>query len=98
MSAIRSTPFGHLDPQTQAFYLRALDVVEQAGMRYAVGGAYAMAYHAGIVRHTKDLDLFLRREDLPRALAACESAGFSVDRTHPHWLAKAFDTRSDAIV
>lgn len=93
-------PAGLLDRPTKEFYLRALDLVEAAGVRYVVGGAYAMAYHAGIVRHTKDLDLFIRAADLPRALDAFAREGCRVVRTHPHWLAKAYspDPSVDAFI
>src|SRR5688572_14500321 len=46
-----------LDPATLDFYLRAIDVLDGCGVPYLVGGAYSLAYHAGIVRHTKDLDV-----------------------------------------
>jgi hypothetical protein len=85
------SPSDHLDAETRDFYLLALDVLDEAGVSYCVAGAYALAAHAGIVRHTKDLDVFLRREDLPVAAAALEEeAGCRIEHTHPHWLAKAF--------
>ena len=84
------SPSDHLDSATREFYLRSLDVLDRSGAPYCVAGAYALAAHAGIVRHTKDLDVFLRRGDLPRVLAAFERAGCRTERTHPHWLAKAF--------
>lgn len=85
-----------LDAPTREFYLRALDTVEEAGVRYVVAGAYALAYHAGIVRHTKDLDLFVRRQDVPRALEALEkNVGARSDWAHPHWLAKSYAAESD---
>lgn len=83
-------PSDHLDAETRDFYLRALDVLDEAGVSYCVAGAYALAAHAGIVRHTKDLDVFLRRDELPVAVAALEHAGCRVEETHPHWLVKAF--------
>jgi hypothetical protein len=55
-----------------------------------IGGAYALAYHAGVVRHTKDLDAFLKEQDVDRATRAFEKAGYRTEFTHPHWLAKAF--------
>jgi hypothetical protein len=85
-----STPFDHLDERTRCFYLKSLDVLDRAGIRFAIGGAYALSYHAGIVRHTKDLDVFLKEEDVPRAVRAFEAAGYKTEFTHPHWLAKAF--------
>jgi hypothetical protein len=83
-------PASNLDQPTKDFYLQALDLLEHADIQYVVAGAYALAFHAGIVRHTKDLDVFIRRCDLPRAIDAFGRAGFRAERTHPHWLAKVF--------
>ena len=91
-------PSDTLDAETKAFYLRALDILDRSGANYVVGGAYAMAYHAGIIRHTKDLDVFLRRDELPRALKAFEGAGYRTELTHPHWLGKAYNHDDDAFV
>ena len=79
-----------LEPRIRDFYLRAMDLLDKAQVRYLVGGAYALAHHAGIVRHTKDLDLFIRRDDYPDATAALKVAGYRTDLTFPHWLGKAF--------
>ena len=91
-------PAAQLDAETKAFYLRALDILDHAKVPFVVAGAYALAYHAQIVRHTKDLDVFVKREDVERALAAFNKAAYRTERTHPHWLAKAFDERGDAFV
>jgi hypothetical protein len=90
MDRVEPSPADLLDEATRQFYLSALDVLDGAGIRYCVAGAYALAAHAGIIRHTKDLDLFLKRDDMPRALAAFERSGWRTERTHPHWLGKAF--------
>jgi hypothetical protein len=52
-----------LDPKTRVFYVRTLAVLNEAGVPYLVGGAYALAKHAAIERHTKDLDIFVHRRD-----------------------------------
>ncbi|HEX8524241.1 MAG TPA: hypothetical protein VF669_18445 [Tepidisphaeraceae bacterium] len=92
-------PWKELDEPTRQFYLRALDLMDQTGVKYCVAGAYALAAHAGIVRHTKDLDVFLKREDVEQVMKAFESIGCRTERTHPHWLAKAFaDDPKDAFV
>ncbi|HEY7120776.1 MAG TPA: nucleotidyltransferase family protein [Tepidisphaeraceae bacterium] len=91
-------PAAQLDQPTKDFYLCALDLLDHAQVPYVVAGAYALACHAQIVRHTKDLDVFLKRADVRRAMNAFERAGFRAERTHPHWLAKAFDQRDDAFV
>jgi hypothetical protein len=84
------SPADELDQPTRDFYLGSLDVLDRAGIPYCVAGAYALATHAGIIRHTKDLDIFLKRDDVGRVLEAYAAAGCRTERTHPHWLAKAF--------
>ena len=84
-----SDPAAGLDHVTRDFYLKSMSVLDGAGVPYLVGGAYALAHYAGIVRHTKDLDLFVRHSDLPKVFEAYTRAGYLTERTHPHWLAKA---------
>lgn len=72
------------------FYQRALTVLHRAGVPFLVGGAYAFERYTGIARHTKDLDVFVREADCPRALAALEADGCHGEITFPHWLAKAY--------
>jgi hypothetical protein len=81
---------GELDPQTRAFYRQALDALRQADVPFLVGGAYALNHYTGIVRHTKDFDLFIRRGDVPRVLAALAGIGCRTEVTFEHWLGKAF--------
>lgn len=83
-------PEAELPEATQACYRRAMEQLERAGVPFLVGGAYAFARHTGIVRHTKDFDLFVTRRDFARALAALGRAGFTVGVHSPHWLGKAY--------
>jgi hypothetical protein len=60
---------------------RATRALDAAGVRYAVAGGNAVAEWVGrvdedAVRTTRDVDLLVRREDLPAARAALEGAGF----------------------
>ena len=79
-----------LDQGTRDFYVRTLTVLNEAGMPYLVGGAYAMGTLAGIERHTKDIDVFARERDRDAILRVLESAGYRTEVTFPHWLAKAW--------
>jgi hypothetical protein len=79
----------HLDPQTFAFYERALTTLNDAGVPYLVGGAYAFERYTGIARHTKDFDIFVRPDDLDRVFATLAGAGCDTEVTFPHWLGKA---------
>lgn len=72
-----------------ALYRRTILLLHDAGVPFLLGGAYAFRAYTGIERHTKDLDLFVRRADVPRALEALEQAGYEAEVTYPHWLAKA---------
>ncbi|HEX6600126.1 MAG TPA: nucleotidyltransferase [Gemmatimonadaceae bacterium] len=77
-------------PDTNTFYRRTLHVLSDAGVPFLVGGSHAFLEYTGIVRNTKDFDLFLRRTDLERALDALRDAGYRTEVSFPHWLAKAW--------
>src|SRR5438876_7895629 len=64
--------------------LRATSALNQAGIPYAVVGGNAVAswvatVDEGAVRNTRDVDLLVRRGDLPAITAALEGAGFVPD-------------------
>jgi putative nucleotidyltransferase-like protein len=90
MSPLASAPASALDERSRAFYRHALGLLDQNGVGYLVGGAYAFACYTGIERHTKDFDVFIRRSDFDRAAKILEDAGYETDLTFPHWLGKAF--------
>ncbi|MGH7359719.1 MAG: hypothetical protein ACREJR_12975, partial [Candidatus Rokuibacteriota bacterium] len=58
-----------LDPETRSIYVTALETLRQAGIEYLIGGAHALGPYTGILRDTKDLDVFLRQAECERALA-----------------------------
>jgi hypothetical protein len=65
--------------------LRAADALAQAKVPYAVAGGNAVAawvsrVDEAAVRNTQDVDIVLRRADLPAARKALEQIGF----VHPH--------------
>jgi len=74
---------------TNAFYRRTLHVLSDAQVPFLVGGSHAFLHYTGIVRNTKDIDLFLREEDCGRALEALATAGYRTELVFPHWLGKA---------
>jgi len=66
--------------------LRSTGILEAAGIPYAVLGGNAVAEWVGrvekaAVRFTRDVDVLLRREDLPRAIVAMEQGGFIYHET-----------------
>jgi hypothetical protein len=80
---------GEFGARTSAFYRRVLETLQERHVEFLVGGSFAFYRHTGIERPTKDIDVFLRRTDLPFALESLREAGFETDLAYPHWLAKA---------
>ena len=78
-----------LPAEQQRLFRELLELCNQQRIPYAVSGAFALQQHTGIWRYTKDLDLFLTLENLPRALSLLESAGYVCEVCDPVWLAKA---------
>jgi hypothetical protein len=76
-------------PGAQECYRDVLNTLHQAKLPFAVGGAFAMHEHTGVWRLTKDLDVMLIADDIPRALKALTAAGFETYVADPIWLAKA---------
>ena len=79
-----------LSEHSLRFYRHALAILKDADIPHLVGGAYAFARYTGIERHTKDFDVFIRREDFDRAAWAFKKAGYKTELTFPHWIGKAF--------
>lgn len=71
-------------------HLLALTTLKNAEIPFVVAGAYALHVYTGIYRDTKDLDIFLRRQDVPRAMEALASVSFQTSMLDPIWIAKAY--------
>jgi hypothetical protein len=68
----------------------ALRALSEDEVPFVVAGAYAYFEYTGIFRDTKDLDVFLRRRDVPRAMASLERAGFRTEMLDRVWIAKGY--------
>jgi hypothetical protein len=79
-----------LDHNTRDFYRDAMRIMQEGGLPFLVGGAYAFAQFTGIERHTKDFDVFIRRQDWPLAERIFGRAGYETELAFPHWIGKAF--------
>jgi hypothetical protein len=74
----------------ESLYREVLESLEEQRIPYAVSGAFALQQHTGICRYTKDLDVFLRAQDVPAALARLCEQGFKCEVCDTVWLAKAY--------
>lgn len=79
-----------LPAEQSQVYREALQVLNNQGVRYAVGAAFARHVYTSIWRQTKDLDIFVRPVDLKDALDALKEAGFETEVKDRSWLAKAW--------
>jgi hypothetical protein len=79
-----------LEKDEKKAYRTALQALNRSGVPYAVGATFARHAYTGIWRQTKDLDLFVKPEDLKDALDALRKADFVTEVIAEHWLAKAY--------
>jgi hypothetical protein len=66
----------------------ALKKLLETGIPFLVGGAFAFSHYSHVPRETKDIDVFVKPEDLPRVLDAFERLGYETFIPFPHWLGK----------
>ncbi len=78
------------EPEEAIRFAHWLDIMNHTGIPYLVGGAFAVHSYTGIWRDTKDLDIFLRPEDVQEALRTLRKAGYRTEVAYPNWLAKVF--------
>jgi hypothetical protein len=76
-------------PEQEQLFREVLEVLNQGRGPYVVSGAFALQKHTGIWRDTKDLDVFLPAQHVPRALECLVADGFECSVVDPVWLAKA---------
>jgi len=76
--------------EAHAFYREALDLLEESGAQFMLGGAFAMFHYSGIYRDTKDLDVFCKSTEFPKILKFFGEKGYRTELTDVRWLAKVF--------
>jgi hypothetical protein len=76
-------------PEAAECYQGVLRGLLQSNVPFAVSGGFAFHHHTGIWRITKDLDLVLPPDAVPRAFEVLVREGFETYVQDPVWLAKA---------
>ncbi|WP_280154965.1 nucleotidyltransferase [Piscinibacter sp. XHJ-5] len=84
------------DAETSAFYREVMQTLNDAGLPFLIGGAFAFACFTGIQRNTKDLDFFIRQAEHAKIDDVLRQAGYRTELAYPHWLAKVY--RGDAFI
>jgi hypothetical protein len=70
------------------FCIDALGKLQNTNIPFLVGGAFAFSHYAHVPRETKDIDVFVKAEDLQSVLDAFERLGYQTEVPFPHWLGK----------
>lgn len=76
--------------EAHSFYKEALELLNNSGANYMLGGAFAFFHHTGIFRDTKDLDVFCKSSEYPKIMQFFSGLGFKTELTDVRWLAKIF--------
>ena len=58
-------------------YRRAIQVLRDAGIRFLLGGGFALATYTGRWRNTKDIDFYILKRDREATVRALTEAGFA---------------------
>ncbi|MBI1890684.1 MAG: nucleotidyltransferase [Burkholderiales bacterium] len=87
-STLTSSRDNESDQASIDFYRHVVKTLTEERLPFLVGGAYAFTFYTGISRHSKDFDIFIRREDYARISDALKKVGYTTDLAYPHWLAK----------
>ena len=69
-------------PNSTSFYTDSLRLLAESGVPYLLSGTYALACYTGIIRPTKDMDVFCKAGDAPRLLAFFKNQGYELSLIH----------------
>ena len=80
-------------PEAEAFYAESLKLLTESGIPFLLSGTYAVTAYTGIVRPTKDLDVFCKAGDYPKILAFFQERGYRTDVEDERWIAKVWQDK-----
>lgn len=83
----------HLDNPPEdclAFFQDTLRLLQENGCQFMVGGGLAMFHYTGIIRPTKDMDIFCKSSEYPKILKHFAASGYKTELTDVRWLAKIY--------
>ncbi|MGV3587384.1 MAG: nucleotidyltransferase domain-containing protein, partial [Adhaeribacter sp.] len=76
--------------EAETYYRDVLELLNQNGLQYLVGGGWAFRQYTGIVRDLKDLDLFCKAGEYPKILKLFSDHGYKTELSDVRWLAKLY--------
>jgi hypothetical protein len=76
--------------KAMAFYQEVLELLNESGIPFLLGGAFATYHHTGVYRDTKDLDIFCKASVYPEIMKFFTQKGYRTELHDVRWLAKLF--------
>jgi hypothetical protein len=83
-------------PRREEFYTEVIELLAGSEIPFLLSGTYALTFYTGIVRPTKDVDVFATAGDCLKILAYFKDKGFEVEIVDERWLARI--TRGEMFV
>jgi hypothetical protein len=83
-------------PRKEEFYTEVIDHLAGSKVPFLLSGTYALSFYTGIVRPTKDVDVFATAGDCLKLLSYFKEKGFDVEIVDERWLARV--TRGEMFV
>jgi hypothetical protein len=83
-------------PQREEFYTEVIELLASSEIPFLLSGTYALTFYTGIVRPTKDVDVFATAGDCLKILSYFKEKGFDVEIVDERWLARI--TREEIFV
>jgi hypothetical protein len=80
-------------PEAETFYAESLKLLTESGIPFLLSGTYAVTAYTGLVRPTKDLDVFCKAGDYPKILAFFQERGYRTDVEDERWIAKVWQEK-----
>jgi hypothetical protein len=80
-------------PEAEDFYVEGLRLLAKSDIPFLLCGTYAVTAYTGLVRPTKDLDIFCKASDYPRILSFFRDEGYDISVEDERWLAKVHRDR-----
>jgi hypothetical protein len=77
-----------IPPEREDFYSECLKLLARSGHPFLLSGTFALSCYTGIVRPTKDVDVFAKPSDALKILAYFQEQGVSVEMVDERWLAR----------
>jgi hypothetical protein len=77
-------------PDAVDFYVESLRLLTESGIPFLLSGTYALSCFTGIVRPTKDLDVFCKPSDAPKILSFFKARGYEIQIEDERWIGKVF--------